>query len=55
MHEIREHVNCVSSPEELAQQSAIEKIYYRGTHEHKAAIDLKRETYNRFMVIGKRA
>tara|TARA_B100000925_G_scaffold66422_1_gene45297 strand:- start:9006 stop:9689 length:684 start_codon:yes stop_codon:yes gene_type:complete len=55
MHEIREHVNCVSSPEELAQQSAIEKIYYRGVHEHKAAIDLKRETYNRFMVIGKRA
>ena len=45
MHEIREHVNCVSSVEELSQQSSIEKVYYKGTHEHKAAIDLKRETY----------
>jgi hypothetical protein len=54
MEEIREHVNCVKSVEELAKQSAIDKIYYRGTHDLKASVDSKRDTFKRFMIIGKR-
>lgn len=52
LHEIREHVNCVNSADELAAQANLSKTYFRGDK------NLKRsggsETFNRYMVIGKR-
>lgn len=43
--EVEEHVNCVDSPEELADQYNLIDIYYMGSMEF--------EKYTRFMVIGK--
>lgn len=43
--EIEEHINCVDSPEELAEQYNVKEIYYTGK--------LKFEKYTRYMVIGK--
>lgn len=40
-----DHINCVSSAEELAQQSGCQKIYYMGEKDM--------GDYKRFMVIGK--
>lgn len=44
-HEIEEHVNCVDSPEELAEQYNVTEIFYSG--------ELQFEKYTRYMVIGK--
>lgn len=54
LHDVREHVNCVNTVEELVEQAAIKKCYYRGTREYKASHNLNRDKYKRFMVIGKR-
>lgn len=40
-----DHINCVDSPEELAEQAGFTKLYYRGS--------LEFENYTRYMVIGK--
>lgn len=42
--EIEDHINCVDSPEQLAEQYNVDKIYYKGS--------LDFEKYQRFMVIG---
>jgi len=42
--EISEHINCVDSPEQLADQYGVKKIYYSG--------ELEFEKYTRFMIIG---
>lgn len=51
MYNIREHVNCVNSKEELTVQANINQIYYHG---NKRLIGKKNKEYTRFMVIGKR-
>ena len=52
LHEIREHVNCVNSADELAEQANLSKTYFRGDKNLKRASGT--ETFNRYMVIGKR-
>ena len=52
LHEIREHVNCVNSADELAAQANLSKTYFRGDKNLKRAGGS--ETFNRYMVIGKR-
>ena len=43
--EIEEHINCVNSSEELAEQYNVSEVYYSG--------ELEFDKYTRFMVIGK--
>ena len=43
--EIEDHINCVNSPDELADQYDVSEVYYSGS--------LEFEKYTRFMVIGK--
>jgi hypothetical protein len=43
--EIEEHINCVNSPDELARQYNVSRLYYMG--------ELKFQNYTRYMVIGK--
>ena len=42
--EVEDHINCVASPEELADQYKVSHILYKGT--------LQRPNYERYMVIG---
>ena len=51
MVDVREHVNCVFSAEELAEQANISLIYFKGSKNLKGSEDSR---YNRFMIIGKR-
>lgn len=43
--EIKDHINCVNSPDELADQYNVSEVYYSGS--------LQFEKYTRYMVIGK--
>jgi len=51
MRNIREHVNCVDSSEELADQCGIQNIMYQGKME---LIGSNGEPYERYMVMGRR-
>lgn len=42
--EVEEHINCVDSPEQLADQYRVKEVLYSG--------ELEFEKYTRFMVIG---
>lgn len=52
MVDVREHVNCVETAEELARQSNLNRIYYSGKKRLKGS---NQKEYKRFMVIGKRS
>lgn len=52
MEDIREHVSCVTSAQELADQANLSKTYFKGDKELKKSSG--QETFNRYMVIGKR-
>ena len=51
MVDVREHVNCVQSESELAEQANLSILYYSGSKNLKGSESIY---YNRFMVIGKR-
>jgi len=48
---VREHVNCVHSANELADQANLYAMYFRGSINLNGSNETR---YNRFMVIGKR-
>ena len=52
MVDVREHVNCVQSESELAEQANLSILYYSGSKNLKGS---ESTYYNRFMVIGKRS